>query len=163
MLFTLQYPARVGRLMVLDIAPTHYPDSHSPYLQAMMQLDLDNLKSRAEAERQLKTAIPDMPTRLFLLQSLKGTRSAYYWSLNLPVLFEFMSELTDFPVRQISAANPSLFVAGELSNYLLLDHHAKIRQLFPNASFQTIAKAGHWLHAQQPIAVCGAFKEFLQT
>ncbi|NND00142.1 MAG: alpha/beta hydrolase, partial [Gammaproteobacteria bacterium] len=159
-LFTLEHSARVERLQVLDIAPVAYSHSHAPFLEALMEVDLAGLKSRSEADRKLQAVIPDNATRLFLLQNLSGSAGAYTWRINLPVLHKFMPQITGFPEVHNSVANKALFIAGELSDYVLSRHHAGILELFPNSQFISIADAGHWLHVEQPQRVLEVVSEF---
>ena len=163
MLFTLTHPQRVNKLVVLDIAPIDYQHNHAPFLKKLMQLDLLQLKSRNQADLLLRAAIPDTATRLFLLQNLRGSPGDYRWNLNLSVLHDYMAEITGFPETDHVALNDALFVAGELSDYLLAEHHDKIGQIFPNAVFTTVAEAGHWLHAQQTDKVLETLIDFIQN
>ena len=55
---------------------------------------------------------------------------------------------------------PTLFLAGEHSDYIEPEHRPTIRALFPAARIVTLRGAGHWLHADNPdgfIAVVEAF------
>ena len=45
---------------------------------------------------------------------------------------------------------PALFIRGGRSNYVNPEDEPLIRALFPQVEFQTIAEAGHWLHADAP-------------
>jgi pimeloyl-ACP methyl ester carboxylesterase len=40
---------------------------------------------------------------------------------------------------------------------------AKIGALFPHSTIESIAGAGHWLHAEQPRAVVAALERFLDA
>lgn len=162
MLFTLEHPDRVRQLIVMDIAPLKYHHSHAPFLEQLMQIDLTKLTSRKDADRKLQAAIADDATRLFLLQSLSGSADGYSWRLNLPVLHDYMEQITGFPEVNTSANNEALFVAGALSDYLLAKHHPGILELFPNARFHMVAGAGHWLHAEQPKKVLETIQEFIK-
>ena len=44
----------------------------------------------------------------------------------------------------------SLFIRGELSNYILDEDWEEIEAIFPDSSLVTIQDAGHWVHAEQP-------------
>jgi esterase len=44
----------------------------------------------------------------------------------------------------------SLFIRGELSNYILDEDWDAIESAFPDSSLVTIQQAGHWVHAEQP-------------
>jgi len=165
MAFALMHPERVNRLAVLDIAPVEYSHTHAPYLEKMIELDLDRLPSRSAADQLLKHAIPETSIRLFLLQSLAGTSGKFHWRLNLPVLLRDMPKILSFPFSQLdglSHTGETLFVSGENSDYLLEHHHNQIREFFPKAHFTAISKAGHWLHADQPQAVLDSVLNFLQ-
>jgi len=121
MAFALLYPERVDKLAVLDIAPVAYSHSHAPYIKALMQVDLSALGSRNEAEHALRTTIEDTPTRLFLMQSLVGSPGKYRWRLNLPILYQYMSDITDFPEQVLAGLSnelESLFLIGGDSDYV---------------------------------------------
>jgi esterase len=162
MLFALEYPAKVSKLAILDIAPIAYARSHARHLRALMALDLSSLKSRSDADHQLREPLPDMATRMFLLQSLTGSPGQYQWRLNLQVLLEYMQEMTGFPEVSKSSNVDALFLAGNLSDYLLDQHQAKVCELFPNSQFASIPNAGHWLHAEQPEQVIDIINNFIQ-
>lgn len=161
MVFSLLYPERVDQLVVLDIAPVVYTHTHAPYLEAMIDLDLASIGSRAEADKRLSKPIPDNATRLFLLQSLVGSAGNFKWRLNLSTLLKEMPNIIGFPEIPRTSDVNALFVGGQLSNYLSLEHHLIIKEHFPQASFEQISKAGHWLHAEQPQAVLAALLNFL--
>ena len=162
MLFALEYPDVISKLAVLDIAPIGYSHSHAPHIRSLMGLDLSSLKSRSDADRQLRESIPDIGTRMFLLQSLTGAPGKYQWKLNLPVLLEYMQEMTAFPAVRSNSDVDALFLAGGLSEYLRDQDHAKILDLFSNSQFISIPDAGHWLHAEQPAQVIDIIKNFIQ-
>lgn len=162
MLFALEQPTLLASLTVLDIAPVDYQHSHAPFLDSLLSVDLSNLKSRSDADRALKTAIPDTATRLFLLQSLSGSPGNYVWRINLKVLHKYMPEIVAFPDVAGESQVRTLVLAGQLSSYLRKEHHAKLENMFPNSEIITIPEAGHWLHAEQPALVIEKMEEFLQ-
>jgi pimeloyl-ACP methyl ester carboxylesterase len=165
MAFALSHPDRVNSLAVLDIAPVEYAHTHAPYLERMIALDLDLLESRSAADQLLKHAIPETSTRLFLLQSLAGVPGKFYWRLNLVILLRDMAKILSFPFARLAGLSylgKTLFVSGGQSDYLLESHYNQILEYFPAASFESIAEAGHWLHAEQPQAVMATLLNFLQ-
>lgn len=165
MLFALAYPERVEQLLVLDIAPKRYHHSHAPFLDALMGIDVTQLKSRSEADKALRTAIPDTGTRLFLLQSLAGKAGAYYWRINLAVLHAAMSEITDFPLNpwpKEPIEMQARLIYGQRSEYVLEQDHDSFRELFSDVSLSAIAGAGHWLHVEQSRAVLDAVIDAIQ-
>ena len=44
----------------------------------------------------------------------------------------------------------TLFLIGELSNYILEEDFLDIKTAFPNGEIKTIKNVGHWLHAENP-------------
>ncbi len=162
MVFSLLHSERVDQLAVLDIAPVAYSHTHAPYLEAMIDLDLRSIASRAEADKLLSEAIADTATRLFLLQSLVGSAGSFEWRLNLHTLLEEMPTILSFPEMLMSSEVNALFLNGQNSDYVRLEHHKVIKEHFPQASFEQIPGAGHWLHAEQPKAVLAALVNFLE-
>jgi pimeloyl-ACP methyl ester carboxylesterase len=44
----------------------------------------------------------------------------------------------------------TLFIRGELSNYILDEDIPDLEDLFPDSDLITIRNAGHWVHAEAP-------------
>jgi len=164
MAFALRYPERVSKLVVMDIAPVHYTHSHAPFLEELMKIDLLRLESRSEADRALKEAIPEVATRMFLLQSLSGTPGQYRWRINLPVLHKFMPQIVGFPDDEFAGKHSSVdaqFIFGGASDYVGEQHRSRIADLFVNAKLVGIPGAGHWLHVEKPGEVLSVLVKFI--
>jgi len=149
-------------IMVLDIAPVVYTHSHAPYLESMMEVDLQSIQSRSEADKQLKEVITDNATRLFLMQSLEREGDSFRWKLNLSVLKNDMPNIVGFPVAELSKKSsliPALFLHGSLSNYVTSDMHVNIERLFPKAEFDSV-ETGHWLHVEKRSEVIDSIRSF---
>jgi esterase len=58
---------------------------------------------------------------------------------------------------------PVLFVKGELSGYITTLQEEFIYRYFPKASLETIAGAGHWVHAEQPGLFLDVVTVFLKS
>ena len=161
----LWHPQKLKSLVVLDIAPVVYEHSHAPFLKAMLNLDVRQLSSRSEADKLLTSAIPEKATRLFLLQRLTGSPGDYSWRLNLQALYDDLSDIMEFPIAasglEPSKGIPTTFMSGADSNYVQEKHKPVIATYFANPEYVLIAKAGHWLHVEQPAAVLAAMKSFL--
>ena len=162
MVLALADPVKIRRLIVADIAPVVYGHTQSHLIQAMRGVDLGQVTSRKDAEAQLVDAIPEAEVRAFLLQNL-DLRDGPRWLLNLDVLDRDMPQIVGFPEVAGVFDKPALFLTGANSNYVLPEHHARIRSLFPQASFQSIEGAGHWLHAERPREVEAAVQAFLDA
>ena len=85
MLFALEQPKIVSKLVVIDIAPVNYLHSQNHVINALQSIDLTQVETRRDADVQLAHFLDDKQLRAFLLQSLKFGNEVY-WKLNLPVL-----------------------------------------------------------------------------
>jgi len=164
MVLALTRPQLVRKLVVVDIPPAASSRGHLSYVRAMRGLDLGQVTRRKEADDLLAEAVPDVATRMFLLQNLvpeenRGLR----WRINLAAIESAMDDLTDFPHFGSDARfeGPTLFVTGAKSDYVRPEHRPEIERLFPNARTVEIADAGHWVHAEQPESFLDAVSTFL--
>lgn len=160
----LAAPDRVRRLAVLDIAPVRYAHSHRELIDALLALDTEALRRRADADAALAPAVPDPVLRGFLLQNLVfDAQGRASWRIALDILREDMPELTDFtpPGGNVRYDGPTLFLRGALSGYVPDTVLPAIRALFPRATIRTIPEAGHWLHAERPDEVRRHLEAFL--
>ncbi|TAN78721.1 MAG: alpha/beta fold hydrolase, partial [Magnetospirillum sp.] len=162
MVLALTRPELVERLAVVDIAPVGYTHTFAPYVKAMRGVPLASAKSRAEVEAHLAAHIPDKGVRAFLMQNLEGGAEGYRWRPNLAVLHAHMDDILAFPrfSDDIHYDGPTLFIAGESSDYILPEHDDLIRHLFPESRTIEIAGAGHWVHADNPSAFMRSTVEF---
>ena len=88
----------------------------------------------------------------------------FRWRIPLQVIASALPDLKAFPVSPMETPyeGPALFIRGELSDYLLPAHESLIRPLFPGYELETIAGAGHWLHAENPQAFYESVSGFLE-
>jgi esterase len=151
MLLACRHPSRVARLVVVDIAPKDYfwPE-HRNRFAAMNELNLADLRSRAEAEMRFEGRVPSWPMRKFLTTNLERTATGgWEWQINLPVLTAAISTLEKNPLRPDERfEGPTRFIAGGTSNYIESEDHATIRTHFPKAEIQTLANCGHNPHME---------------
>ncbi|GAW87224.1 conserved hypothetical protein [Bathymodiolus platifrons methanotrophic gill symbiont] len=160
MWLALSRPERINKLIIADIAPFSYRHSFENLIQALKELPLEQLTNRKQADVLLSSAIPESSFRQFLLQNLVLNEGKYSWRIDLDVFSNTADNIIAFPDTEAMPAysDKVLFLAGELSDYT---DQESIDNLFPRAEIQTIAGAGHWLHAQQPDAFCAAVNAFL--
>lgn len=163
MLLALEEGDLVGRLIVVDIAPVAYGHSHLPYIEAMQAVDLSAAARRGEVDRALRDAVPDPGLRGFLLHNLASEAGRIRWRINLAALGDNMDELIGYPndLEGLSYNGATLFLSGAGSDYVQADYHPRIGALFPAAEIDTIAGAGHWVHAEQPQAFLARLQAFL--
>jgi esterase len=150
MKFALDHPDRVAGLVVVDIAPRSYPGYHRDIIQTMRSVPVATLTARNEADRYLAKGIADRGVRAFLMKNLVRSEDGqgYAWRLNLPVIEAQYAELSSWPGGAGAYHGPVLFVAGGKSPYMADFTLGEVAPLFPEAEIETIADAGHWVHAE---------------
>ncbi len=161
MLLACRHPGRVGRLVVVDIAPRdyHWP-GHRASFAAMNELNLADLRSRAEAEMRFEARVPAWPLRKFLATNLERSAGGEWsWQINLPVLTRALPDLERNPLApEDRFAGAACFIAGEKSTYIEPGDHATIRAHFPAAELLTIAGSGHNPHLEARPAFVAAVR-----
>lgn len=150
MLFAQKYDEYLEKLVVVDIGVKAYPMHHQHILAGMHAIDLEKIKVRSEAEAILKEHIDSDGVRQFLLKNLYWKEKGQLaWRMNLSVLEREMENiLSALPEKEVML--PTLFIRGELSNYILDEDFYQIEEMFPDSDIQTINGAGHWVHAEAP-------------
>lgn len=161
MALALTRPQRVSALVVVDIAPVAYDHDQGAILDAMKAVDLGQVASRADADRQLRDAVPEAGVRQFLLTNLERTDAGWRWRLPLGTLGRAMPAILDFPELGSPYPGPALFLHGAASDYVQPRHREAIRRRFPEARIQALEGVGHWVHAEAPAAFEAALREFL--
>ncbi|QPH54039.1 alpha/beta fold hydrolase [Pontivivens ytuae] len=161
MQLALTRPELLRRLVVADIAPVAYEHSHMHHIEAMRSLDLDGVTRRSEADARLAQTISDAGVRAFLLQSLDVAELR--WKLDLDALADGMPDTIGWTGQAGRFDGPALFLAGGASDYVTEAHRPAIREQFPDARFEEIEGAGHWLHAEQPRVFVDVVERFLSA
>ena len=186
MQLALRWPELLRALVVVDIAPTDYPETggrtddpdeeaspFAAFIAAMQDLDLDRLDTREQADQALREAVPSTMVRSFLLQSLvrdgvsgragSGGGAGWRWRLNLETLARDLGELRRFPAPPPGAGydGPVLWIAGANSSYVLDEDRPRMDALFPTTRLVRIKHAGHWVHSEQPEVFLETVRRFL--
>jgi esterase len=151
MFFAVAHPEKVNKLIVADISPKSYAPHHDDILAALNAVDFSKKPSRADVEEIMKPYVPDFGTRQFLMKNL-------YWKTPDQLAFRFNLDVFNNNrelVGESLPANavfeqPTLFIRGDLSNYIKDEDLTLIKTHFPNAILETVPNAGHWLHAENP-------------
>jgi len=155
---------QIEKLIVVDIAPRLYPAHHTHIISALANLTLSDLKSRSDADKQLKDTITDAGIRGFLLKSLyRNSDGEFAWRFDLNGIKSDYELIREPPSFTHVVKCPSLFIKGGNSDYLVADDENQIRANFSVPSFKEIVGTGHWPHAEKPALFARLCLEFLQT
>ncbi|HRG88160.1 MAG TPA: alpha/beta fold hydrolase [Chitinophagales bacterium] len=154
MKFALQYPEKVAKLIVADVAPVVYEDRHSDVFAALFAADVAKATSRDEIEKVLRQKLDgDETTVQFLMKGLhraEGYTKGFEWKFNLEVLYKHYADISEGITADKHFTGPALFIKGQRSSYVTGNNYPVIEQLFPNNQLAEIKGAGHWLHAEKP-------------
>lgn len=162
MQFATQFPQRVGKLVVVDMAMRAYADAHTHLIDAMMAVDLSAVRSRNEVDLALSSSINQAAVRQFLLMNLVKSGEQFAWRINLAAL------KANYPAMQQAVCElalydkPCLFIRGEYSDYVNDDDIDHIKAHFIQTQFASLP-TGHWVHAEQPQAFIALVERFVSS
>ncbi|MDQ3016437.1 MAG: alpha/beta fold hydrolase [Bacteroidota bacterium] len=165
MRFAFDYPQRISKLIVVDIAPREYPPHHEDVIRAIEAIHPEKMKDRTEAENILRSELgEDEATIQFILKNLsRVAEGGFAWKANMPVLINSYASIITSVNSEEPFNKPVLFIRGEKSNSVQADDLTEINELFPDSRVITIKNAGHWVHADQPAALLDVILPFLQA
>ncbi|XP_050544903.1 protein ABHD11-like [Daktulosphaira vitifoliae] len=174
MYFAIIYPDLVESLIPVDISPINHKiggeglSSIRNIINALSKIDTNlNMpisKARLLIDDQLSSSIESPVLRQFLLVNLIQVNNHYTWRVNLNAIdSNFDNDISVFPEVNSTYNGPTFFIGGGLSKFLIHENHDAIRKIFPNAKFEYISDAGHWLHAEKPNEFLKLVTEFLAT
>ncbi len=161
----LAEPERVGRLVVVDIAPRAYPPQHLDLLDALRSIDPGAHASRKAIDERLAERVSSAPIRQFLMKNLAydPDEERYYWQSNLEAMYANYQRLSAEIEGGRVYNGPALFIRGGKSGYVTEADEPAMRTLFPQAEVVTLPEAGHWIHADSPGPFTGIVLDFLST
>ena len=150
-------PGTFEKLVVVDIAPKFYPIHHAELIRGLKAINLTMLKGRTEADAVLQQYEPIPAVRQFLLKNLyRNEQGGFDWRLNIPVIERELHGIGEELTNPRIVTDPTLFIRGSESPYILDDDIPTIKRIFPNVQIETIEGAGHWIQAEKPA-------EFVET
>ncbi len=161
MTFATKYPELVAKLIIVDIAPKHYPPHHQNIFRAFHSVKLDEIKSRGEADKQMSEVINDFGVKQFLLKNLKRDSDGFRWKVNLAAIEKNIEQVGIGLEGHETFGKDTLFIAGGKSDYIQKNDEAIIKKYFSKSQVVTVANAGHWVHAEKPAELFNEVINFL--
>lgn len=147
-----QHYDNFSKLIIVDIAAKGYKRHHDHIIDGLKAINLNELKTRKDAEDIFSQYVSDFGERQFLLKNLYRTEDGGFdWRINVPVLAENAGEVISEIALSKIVEQPLLLMRGGDSSYVLDEDFQKIGIFYPNSILETIAGANHWVHATQPI------------
>ena len=141
----------ISKLIVVDIAPKSYAPRHDFIFKALNAVDFSIHKTRKEVDRVIALFIEKEAYRQFLLKAVfRKSKKKLAFRFNLPVFIENYGNIIETLPAQSQFEGATLFLKGELSDYILDTDLPLIYAHFPNAKITEIANTSHWLHAEKP-------------
>ncbi|WP_299623101.1 alpha/beta fold hydrolase [uncultured Tenacibaculum sp.] len=152
MLFATEYPDVVKKLIVADIAPKEYPPHHQDIIKALESVDFEVQNSRKLIDEKLSELISEVGVRQFILKNTyRKTKDTLAFRFNLKSLSKNYPEVVK-PLPSFTVFDgETVFLRGEKSGYILDEDGFLIKAHFPKGEIKTVPRAGHWLHAENPV------------
>lgn len=160
--FAIRYPAKVKKLIVVDIMPKAYPIHHDKILTGLKSMRLAELPSRNQADAELAKHIEEPEVRQFLLKNLSREKTGgFSWKMNLDAIDQNIEEMGVGLVVDGRYQKPSLFIVGARSNYFAFADEVALKNYFPNYTLAEM-DTGHWVQAEKPMEFVEVVMKFLK-
>lgn len=149
---------RLEQLVVLDMAPFAYKESHHDQVfKALFAVQNAQIESRQQAMQIMREYLSEEMVIQFLMKSFNKGQ----WLFNVEALFNHYPDIIDWDVIQ-PWQKEALFIRGGKSAYISKNEHfSAIQQQFPHAKIAVIEDAGHWLHAEKTQQVIDEMNKYL--
>ncbi len=159
----LDYPERVRKLLVGDIAPAASRGNHDNVFDGLFAVNLDEVDSRKDVDNVLAQHIVEPAVRSFILKNLvRDGEGGYSWKANIEVLYNEYEHIRAANTYTAPFNGDVLFIKGGDSNYLTQVDTPEVLARFPSAQVKVIQGTGHWLHAEKPAIFVKLIRDFLQ-
>lgn len=164
MFFASQYPDIVSQLIVVDIAPKHYAPHHQDVMQALNAVTFYEGMNRKEVEDIISQYVTDAGTVQFLMKNVhRVTPTLLGYRFNLEVFNANEHSIGEELPSTATYSKNTLFIRGGNSDYILDSDFEAIKNHFPKAIIETIAGAGHWVHADKPNELLEKVSTFINS
>lgn len=151
MKFAIDFPEKIKKLIVVDIVPKKYKESHIDILKGLSILDFNELKTRDSVDIELSKYVKENSIRQFLLKNLYWiSKEKLALRINIDILKNKVSEVSNFDYLTNNYKGNSFFLFGENSEYYDKNDDNIIKKFFPNSKISLIRNSSHWLHVENP-------------
>lgn len=162
--FASNHPEMVNKLVAVDMGIREYAVQDEDLQEGLLSLDFDAIASRSEADDALRSFIPDIGTRGFIMQNLQwGPDKKMQWRMNVKSIIANINEIGNAVEIEQPYLGATLFVKGADSDYIRTEDSAHLLEKFPNGSIVEISNAGHWIHADNPKEFGEVVMRFLKS
>ncbi len=164
MLFAVNYPEKLKKLIIVDISPKYYPIHHQIIVGALESLNFDSLHSRKEIDKVLQEYIEEESIRQFVMKNIyRIEKDKFAFRFNLTSISKHLAEVGKALSSKSKYYGDTLFLKGERSGYILKSDEELIKEHFPNSKIEKISNAGHWLHAENPVEFYQKLMNFMKN
>lgn len=161
--FEKMFSNQASKLIVVDVAAKQYNPRHNEVIKALNAVDFNKVKTRKEAEIILNEFINDFGTKQFLLKNIywkDSTNDKMDWRFNLNTITLNYNNI-NVKVPEFVSSTPTLVIRGSSSDYIDDKDINDFKTRFKTIEIQTVLNAGHWVHAENPIAFFNLVKNFI--
>lgn len=168
--FAYRFPEYVERLVIEDIGPESDPAGEASIREMLESVPVPFAKKEEariffqnDFARLYKGAENPRSIGLFLYSNLGGDTGNISWRFSYPGILESvrLGRASDRWHEVKALAMPTLIIRGEKSRDLSQSVYEEMLDCNSNLRGVVIDGAGHWAHADKPVEVAAALKEFL--
>ena len=162
LMFVKKFPNILSKLIVADIGIKSYPMHHDLIFKGLNSIDLEKINTRTDAQKKIAIHVEEVGVQQFLLKNLYWIEKGQLaWRMNLNVIEKNIHEILKKINIEINLTK-TLFLRGEMSNYILLEDFEEIQKKLPNSEIKTIRNVGHWLHSENPLEFYKLVMDFIK-
>lgn len=155
------YPDLIDQMVIVDMGTKQYPGGHESIISALQSVPLASMDSRSEAADILATQIDSRGVIQFLLKNLTRRKDGTYaWKMNLDLLAAEYSNVLSAIEYQHPVMVDTLWVRGGKSAYIVDSDIEGLLATYPQSRLETVADAGHWVHAERPMELLELVTDF---
>lgn len=149
----------IEKIIVIDIAPKKYDAQKFHNLFSIINyINESKIKNKNQIIDIMQKNYIKPNLIEFLLKSFQQGK----WIFNFNAIVKNYENINNWEKHQICKKS-ILFIKGELSSYIENTYIKKIYDQFPYAYIQTVPKAGHWTHYDNPKYVFNIIEQFVSN